>query len=187
VVPGARSICDALQAATPGAVPFAAARDAIAAGVSVSDADAVVTTVEELGASATGYIVPHWETVVKRSFPLRAQFLVGADGYSSLVRQRLGIEHTRVAGPEYFAAYEFEPAEKVEDAHKDLMKIPGIGEATAERLFKAGLKSVAMLASADTEQLAAIPGVGEKTAAMWLEEAVKIIDGETGAVKGVPA
>jgi len=31
------------------------------------------------------------------------------------VRQRLGIEHTRVAGPEYFAAYEFEPDEKVED------------------------------------------------------------------------
>ena len=80
-----------------------------------SDADAVVATVEELGATATGYIVPHWETVVKRSFALRAQFLVGADGFGSLVRQRLGIEQTRVAGPEFFAAYEFEPAEKVED------------------------------------------------------------------------
>ncbi|MEW6332681.1 MAG: helix-hairpin-helix domain-containing protein, partial [Thermodesulfobacteriota bacterium] len=78
-------------------------------------------------------------------------------------------------------------AEKAVDAHKDLMKIPGIGEATAERLFKAGLKSVAMLASADTEQLAAIPGVGEKTAAMWLEEAVKIVDRETGLEKGVSA
>lgn len=41
VVPGARSICDALQAATPGAVPFGAARDTIAEGVSVSDAEAV--------------------------------------------------------------------------------------------------------------------------------------------------
>jgi 2-polyprenyl-6-methoxyphenol hydroxylase-like FAD-dependent oxidoreductase len=80
-----------------------------------SDAGAVAATVEELGATATGYIVPHWETVVKRSFPVHAQFLVGADGYGSLVRQRLGIEHTRVAGPEFFAAYEFEPAEKVED------------------------------------------------------------------------
>ena len=80
-----------------------------------SDAGAVVTTVEELGATGTGYIVPHWETVVKRSFPVRAQFLVGADGHGSLVRQRLGIEHTRVAGPEFFAAYEFEPGEKVED------------------------------------------------------------------------
>ena len=80
-----------------------------------SDAGAVVATVEELGATATGYIVPHWESIVKRSFPVRAQFLVGADGYGSLVRQRLGIEQTRVAGPEFFAAYEFEPAEKVED------------------------------------------------------------------------
>jgi 2-polyprenyl-6-methoxyphenol hydroxylase-like FAD-dependent oxidoreductase len=80
-----------------------------------TDADMVVATIEELGGTATGYIVPHWETVVKRSFPVRAQFLVGADGHGSLVRQRLGIEHTRVAGPEFFAAYEFEPEEKVED------------------------------------------------------------------------
>jgi 2-polyprenyl-6-methoxyphenol hydroxylase-like FAD-dependent oxidoreductase len=80
-----------------------------------NDAGEVVATVEELGATATGYIVPHWEAIVKRSFPLRAQFLVGADGYGSLVRQRLGIEQARVAGPEFFAAYEFEPAEKVED------------------------------------------------------------------------
>ena len=80
-----------------------------------NDAETVVATIEELGATATGYIVPHWETVVKRSFPVRAQFLVGADGYGSLVRQRLGIENTRVAGPEFFAAYEFEPEGKVED------------------------------------------------------------------------
>jgi Holliday junction resolvasome RuvABC DNA-binding subunit len=63
------------------------------------------------------------------------------------------------------------------------MKIPGIGEATAERLFKAGLKSVAMLAATDMEQLAAIPGVGEKTAATWIEEAVKMINQETGAAE----
>ena len=38
---GARSICDALQAATPGAVPFAAARAHLAGGIAVSDAEAV--------------------------------------------------------------------------------------------------------------------------------------------------
>jgi 6-methylpretetramide 4-monooxygenase / 4-hydroxy-6-methylpretetramide 12a-monooxygenase len=79
------------------------------------EGDTVEATVEELGATGTGYIVPHWETVVKSSFPIRAQFLIGADGYGSLVRQRLGIESTRVAGPEFFAAYEFEPVEKLED------------------------------------------------------------------------
>jgi threonine dehydratase len=41
VTPGARSICDALQAAMPGAVPFGAAQGAIAEGVSVADADAI--------------------------------------------------------------------------------------------------------------------------------------------------
>ena len=65
------------------------------------------------------------------------------------------------------------------------MKIPGIGEAMAERLFKVGLKSLAMLAAADPEQLAAIPGVGEKTAAMWLEEAVKLINLEAGSAETV--
>ena len=80
-----------------------------------NDVETVVATIEELGATGTGYSAPHMEMIIKKSFPVRAQFLVGADGYGSLVRQRLGIEHTRIAGPEFFAAYEFEPAEKVED------------------------------------------------------------------------
>jgi len=71
----------------------------------------VSVTVEELGGTATGYIVPHWETVVKSQVAVGARFLVGADGYGSLVRQRLGIENTRVAGPAFFAAYEFETDE----------------------------------------------------------------------------
>lgn len=70
--------------------------------------DAVTATVEELGGTATGYIVPHWETIVKNRISVRARYVVGADGQRSLVRQRLGIENTRVTGPEYFAAYEFE-------------------------------------------------------------------------------
>jgi threonine dehydratase len=41
VRPEARSICDALQAATPGAVPFGAARDRLAGGLAVSDAEAI--------------------------------------------------------------------------------------------------------------------------------------------------
>jgi N utilization substance protein A len=69
-------------------------------------------------------------------------------------------------------------ASKADEGCKALMKIPGIGEATAERLFKVGWKSLAMLAAADPEQLAAIPGVGEKTAAIWIQEAGKMIDQE---------
>ncbi len=74
-----------------------------------TEPDGVVAGVEELGETATGYIVPHWETVVKRRVTVRAQFLVGADGHGSLVRKRLGIENRRVAEPAFFAAYEFEP------------------------------------------------------------------------------
>ncbi len=63
-----------------------------------------------------------------------------------------------------------------EEGFKSLMKIPGIGEATAERLFKEGLKSVMAVAASDVETLSAIPGVGEKSAQQWIEAAGKLID-----------
>jgi len=72
-----------------------------------SGEDEVVATVEKLEGTAMGYIVPHWETMVKKSFPVRTQFLVGADGHNSIVRQRLGIDYDRVAGPQGFVACEF--------------------------------------------------------------------------------
>lgn len=79
--------------------------------------DAVVATVERLGGTALGYVVPHWETVVQKRFPLRAQFLVGADGHNSLVRRRLEIESDHLARAQAFVACEFasetEPAEEV--------------------------------------------------------------------------
>ena len=78
-------------------------------------------------------------------------------------------------------------ASKADEGRESLMKIPGIGEVTAERLFKVGLKSLAMLAAADCEQVAAIPGVGEKTAAIWIAEAGKLIDQEVEGQKIVPA
>ena len=71
------------------------------------EAELVAATIEELGGTSTGYIVPHWETVVRERRPLRAEFLLGADGHNSLVRQRLDIDYHRVAGPQFFAAYEF--------------------------------------------------------------------------------
>jgi len=75
------------------------------------EGEQVAVTVEELGGTATGYIVPHWETVVKSQVAVRARFLVGADGFGSRVRQRLGIEHNSAAGPAFFAIYEFETDE----------------------------------------------------------------------------
>src|SRR6266851_4962004 len=36
----------------------------------------VLATVEKLGGTGTGYIVPHWETVVKKTLQTRASFVV---------------------------------------------------------------------------------------------------------------
>jgi len=75
----------------------------------------VIATIEQLEGTGTGYIVPHWETIVKSRAPLRAQFVIGADGQNSLLRQRLGIELDRLGGSTSFAAYEFESEQPVED------------------------------------------------------------------------
>jgi len=68
----------------------------------------VSATLEELEGTSTGYIIPHWETVVKRRVPIHAQYLLGADGHSSSIRQKLGIPFERAHQTETFAAYEFE-------------------------------------------------------------------------------
>lgn len=77
--------------------------------------DTVTAMVEELEGTATGYIVPHWETVVKRRFPVRAQYLIGADGHGSTVRQKLGIPWAGAGQREVFAAFEFETDSPGED------------------------------------------------------------------------
>jgi 6-methylpretetramide 4-monooxygenase / 4-hydroxy-6-methylpretetramide 12a-monooxygenase len=70
--------------------------------------EAITAMVEELEGTSTGYIVPHWETVVKRRVPVRTQFLIGADGHNSMVRQRLGIDWERAGQRGVFVAFEFE-------------------------------------------------------------------------------
>lgn len=74
----------------------------------VEEQEQVCVTLEELEGTSTGYIVPHWETVVKRRFPFHAQYLVGADGHNSSTRQKLGIQLENAGDAETFAAYEFE-------------------------------------------------------------------------------
>ncbi len=68
----------------------------------------VAVTIEELAGTSTGYIVPHWEMVVKERAVVHAQFLLGADGHHSTVRQRLGLESEHAGERQHFAAYEFE-------------------------------------------------------------------------------
>ncbi len=90
----------------------------------------VVTAVEELGGTSIGYIVPHWEGMVKSRWPIRAQFVVGADGHKSIVRQRAGLEYRTATGPAYFAAYEFES----DQAGDDVVRVV-LDEATTNVLW----------------------------------------------------
>jgi len=72
------------------------------------DSRGVVASVDKLGGSAVGYIVPHWETVVKKTTECRATWLVGADGHRSVVRQRLGLDMELFGNPERYAVFEFD-------------------------------------------------------------------------------
>jgi 2-polyprenyl-6-methoxyphenol hydroxylase-like FAD-dependent oxidoreductase len=72
------------------------------------ESESVSVAIEELKGTGTGYVVPHWETVVRRQVPIRAQFVIGADGHNSMLRRRLNIGWNTKREAEAFAAYEFE-------------------------------------------------------------------------------
>jgi 2-polyprenyl-6-methoxyphenol hydroxylase-like FAD-dependent oxidoreductase len=71
------------------------------------DGDAVVATVEKLGVSAKGYIIPEMEWTVEKTEELRASFVVGADGANSAVAQMMGIGYDSAGESEFYAVYEF--------------------------------------------------------------------------------
>lgn len=51
----------------------------------------------------------------------------------------------------------------------ELLAIPGVGRVRARRLYNAGYKNLASLASAEPEELLAVPGIGASTVASILE------------------
>jgi 2-polyprenyl-6-methoxyphenol hydroxylase-like FAD-dependent oxidoreductase len=69
---------------------------------------AAVAGIEEMALTGKGYIVPDFELEVKRTVSARADFVVGADGQNSAVRQRLGIASEETGEPERFTVYELE-------------------------------------------------------------------------------
>ncbi|HKQ61232.1 MAG TPA: NAD(P)/FAD-dependent oxidoreductase [Candidatus Polarisedimenticolaceae bacterium] len=54
-----------------------------------------------------GYPVARTEWAVAKELDYRAQFVVGADGYSSFVRRHLGVDNETVGASETFAVFEF--------------------------------------------------------------------------------
>ncbi len=68
----------------------------------------VVAHVDELSGTSLGYIVPHWEEIVRNTTQVSVPALVGADGHRSLVRRCLGIDYERVGESELYWVIEFE-------------------------------------------------------------------------------
>src|SRR5215475_15557324 len=58
--------------------------------------DQLSVVIEELEGTGTGYIVPHWETMVKSCNTVRTQFLIGTDGHNSMVRPRARLSYQSV-------------------------------------------------------------------------------------------
>jgi 2-polyprenyl-6-methoxyphenol hydroxylase-like FAD-dependent oxidoreductase len=72
-----------------------------------SENTGVVASIDRLGGTAKGHVVPRWEWIVEKSCETRSRFVVGADGHYSAVREQLGIQSERVGQPEVFAVYEY--------------------------------------------------------------------------------
>ena len=71
------------------------------------DAQGMVATVDQLGVSAKGYIVPEMEWSVEKTHQLRAGYVVGADGPKSFVAESLAAGSDIAGESEFFAVYEF--------------------------------------------------------------------------------
>jgi len=86
----------------------------------VEQEESLNATIDELAGTSTGYIVPHWEMVVKNRSNVSAQFILGTDGHASLVRQVAGFDYQRMGDPEFFAAFEFESENADEDQDQEV-------------------------------------------------------------------
>jgi 2-polyprenyl-6-methoxyphenol hydroxylase-like FAD-dependent oxidoreductase len=72
------------------------------------EADTVVTRIDQLGGTAKGHIVPRWEVVVQNERECRAEFVLGADGCNSWLRQHLDIAYEPLGESEQFTVFEFD-------------------------------------------------------------------------------
>ncbi len=76
-------------------------------GISAVESPAEVT-LERWGEDMVGYAVARRTRVIEKTFPMRARFVLGADGHSSVVRRRLEIDYPELAPAALFAVFEFE-------------------------------------------------------------------------------
>ncbi len=80
-----------------------------------AEADGIAATVDKLGVSAKGYIVPEMEWAVEKTIEVHTRYLVGADGPNSRVAESLQVGSESVGEPEFYAVYEFQSDWAVRD------------------------------------------------------------------------
>jgi N utilization substance protein A len=59
----------------------------------------------------------------------------------------------------------------LKEGYDSLLSLPGVGDATAENLYKAGFTSAEELTSARVEELVAIPGISQQKAEKFIDAA----------------
>ena len=64
--------------------------------------------IAKLDRVACGYPIAQMEWVVVKTFHTRASFVVGADGYHSVIRERLGIPLQNIGDPTVYSVFEFD-------------------------------------------------------------------------------
>ena len=69
---------------------------------------AAIAGIEEMSMAGKGYSVVDFQLEVEGTGSVRADFVVGADGQNSTVRQRLGLASDKAGAPEFFTVYEVE-------------------------------------------------------------------------------
>jgi len=68
----------------------------------------VIATIEKLANVGKGFIVPEFDLAVEKELRTKARFVIGADGFNSIVRQRLGIQRRLTGASQFYAVYEIE-------------------------------------------------------------------------------
>ena len=81
-------------------------------------ANGVDACIENLGSSNRDDSIPESETNPKDRLKIHADFVVGADGHNSTLRQQLDIPPVRAGAPELFAIYEVETVDPLDHEMK---------------------------------------------------------------------
>lgn len=79
------------------------------------DGEGIEADIDELEERVIGYAAARFDWMVRRTHAIRAQYLIGADGHTSLVRRQLGIEFPEMAPAEHYAVFEFQARGKLPD------------------------------------------------------------------------